>query len=158
MNYTAEKPKREMWKEPWYQLLAQRLGEYKEIKARVRILRIQLMMDVMPDAKLICNYTEGGGKSHEEVSPKELELIGKENEIGEIDAALDGLTEDERGIIKLRYIEGVRDWHIYEVKIRMGKTQYYETRSKAMEQIARCLGINTKNERLADCERNTRAK
>lgn len=115
------------------------------------------MRDVLPDAKVIANYGEGGGKGHEEISPKEIELVNLEREIQEVEAALDGLRETARNIIVLRYIEGVRDWHIYEIKIRMSKTAYYEERNQAMEQMARCLGVYPKNGQSVDNGRNTRA-
>lgn len=131
--------KRKIYREEWYVRLANRLGRHLENKARAKVLRIQLMKDVMPDAKMISNYSEGGGKSHEEISPKEMELVQLEKEISEVEAALGGLRETPKVIIILRYIEGVRDWHIYEIKKPMSKTAYYDTKNQAMEQLFRAL-------------------
>ncbi len=134
----------------WLEDLTFRLSKYKERKARLKVLEIDLEKSVGPSARVCASYGDAPGSGLGVVSDKEVEWRELHYEIKLIDAALNGLTELDRIIIELRYIEQVKDWHIYDIYIPkrlekyISKSYYYERRREALEIMARCLGYKRK--------------
>ncbi|MHB8172736.1 MAG: ArpU family phage packaging/lysis transcriptional regulator [Thermincolia bacterium] len=141
--------KAEIYQQDWCIDLIKRLGRYKEVKSRLEVLETILdKQGISISEKLVASYGKetvnmsGLGS----VSPEEWEHREKLYEVRLLDAALNSLTDLDKAIVMLRYIEKVEDWHLYDIQLpRMfekyiGKSTYYDRKKEALQTMGRCLG------------------
>lgn len=65
-----------------------------------------------PTYNIVCTTEEEAIDNIERISKLEKQIMKTQNKIDKIDRALDALNDDERKIIKLRYIEGLQWWQV----------------------------------------------
>ena len=147
----AEIKKRRRSDEKWFKDTERHLGHYEIWRTRIAFLKKELERK---NPKTTPNYSVVGAVSGGTSSDQTADVgIGR----ADIDAEIDDLalrmeqiddvlkailTEEEEAIVRLRFIEAVRDWQIIELsKVPLGKTLYYETRDRAMEKLAKCFGF-----------------
>lgn len=119
MQAEKKAERRQIQQEPWCQDLIKRMGRYKERKARIEVLQVALDRSTYPSSRMVSNYD---ATSHcmpglGVVSPLEIELRELKWEIQLMDAALSVLSDLQRDIVRLKFIENMPDWHITDLYI-----------------------------------------
>ncbi|HFD2033755.1 sigma factor-like helix-turn-helix DNA-binding protein [Clostridium perfringens] len=81
---------------------------------------------------------------------KDFEILGNEEEankykilIARIDNAIDSLSEKEKAIIELRYIEGMgrQSWKLIAESLYISNTRCHVIKNRALESIIKLLGV-----------------
>lgn len=137
-------------KPPWYISIVKRLSNYQHLVSRAKILRLEIEFagpKTTAAYSLAPAYSGPGdsvGQLAERMVDKETELRQAEQEIRLIDTAIEGLSEEKRLIVRLRYLEGNKDSYTMlilkkEHNVR-GSQKYYSLKDKAVEELAKVLG------------------
>ncbi len=143
-------------------IVKERLRLYKHAKESIPLLMEQIaeleMLLEPADVSITPSYGEmsGGGDSrfskveqaviqpYDEVRAKKNELFRNRMIMQEMDLALRQLSEYEQMIIHNEYLiprnERVKDYTLY-TKFNWGKTQFYEQKKRAIDELARALKI-----------------
>lgn len=110
----------EIYQKEWCKELIDRLGKLKDIESRWEILDIKFDKAGIggPRNKLVASYGDiTTGVQADTMTDEEAEYIDKGYEIKTLHAAINGLEDMVRAIIKLKYVEKVNNWHITELYI-----------------------------------------
>ncbi|MCT4507925.1 MAG: hypothetical protein N4A48_04065 [Tepidibacter sp.] len=83
-----------------------------------------------PTYSIVCTTEEEAIANIEKINRLEKQIMKTQNKIDKIDRALDALNEDEKRIIKLRYIEGLQWWQV------AGMAKYSERWCKEKRKIS----------------------
>jgi hypothetical protein len=132
-----------IYESEWFRSTVDELRKYRTLRKRTEVIEIQLRKHTGPDARAIANYgiNTYGSPNPDEISRLEVELEEKQMRLQAIEKSFEVLDELKRKIIELKFKQGHNDRQIYEMKLPMSPTTFYDHYNKAITEIAKCLGI-----------------
>lgn len=138
----------------YYNIVVGKLLKHREYKQRVKKLEFEITNKAEPSSisydQVRTSKTNNIFDSTFEAvidrleSDQAKEFREKFEVVNDIEIALAGLTDEEKFIIKKKYLTGrkVDDVVIYtHPNFNFGRTKYYEFKDSAVKRIARILGI-----------------
>lgn len=128
-----------MQDEPWYREIAAELRHYKKYKARIGVLETRMIRQMGSANTILTSYDgiNAGVSTEEDNDETELELL--RIKVTSIEFALGALTEIERRIIELKFLERHKNVIIYDMDLPMAPNTFYKELGGAMETIKEIL-------------------